>query len=468
MTGIGTFFVISFLQEKSREENHKMNKISRKEKVSYGMGDLACNTIFTVVSSYLMFFYTDIAGIGLGAIGIIMSVSRIVDAVTDPMMGVIVDKTKTKYGKARPYILWMAIPFAIISVLMFRSPDIGENGKFVYALITYILFCCIYTALNIPYTALLSNLTDDVGERLSFNMFKTLGSQIGGFIATGVTLSLAAVLGDGNQERGFSLSIALYGVFAVILLFTCFKNTKERIAAVEDQTSFKDSLKAGIKNKPWIVTCVLCFLAFTGIIMKGSSAMYYAKYYLEQEGIASVLLSISSLVAIPLALVTPAIAKKIGKRNCVLWGNVLLALGTVCTGFAEKNIPMIILFMIIASVGSGIAVSMGFVMVADTVDYSEWMTGVRAQGFFSAAAGFMVKLGMAVAGVVSTAVMAGGGYVENAVQTASSISAIRANYIWIPAVIAVFAAILSLFYDLDKKYGKVVAELHERRKKKEV
>ena len=164
---------------------------------------------------------------------------------------------------------------------------------------------------------------------------------------------------------------------------------------------------------------------------------------------------------------TPAIAKRVGKRNCVLWGNVLLALGTVCVGFAGKNIPLIILFMVIGSIGSGIAISMGFVMIPDTVDYSEWLTGVRAQGFFTAAGGFMVKLGMAVAGVVSAAVMAQGGYVENAVQSASSLAAIRANYIWIPAVIAVIAIVLSLFYDLDKKYDQVIADLRERREQKE-
>lgn len=444
-----------------------MNKISVKEKINYGMGDLACNTIFTVISSYLMFFYTDIAGVGLGAIGIIMSVSRIIDAITDPMMGIAVDKTKTKYGKARPYVLWMAIPFAVISVLMFWSPDIGKNGKFIYALITYILFCCVYTALNIPYSAMLSNLTDDVGERLSFNMFKTLGSQIGGFIATGVTLSLVALLGAGNQKKGFVLCIGLYGVCAVFLLFSCFKNTKERIIPVEDKTSIVDSLKAGLKNRPWIITCILCFLGFTEIIIKGSSAMYFAKYYLEQESTASVLLSITNLVAIPLALVTPGIAKKLGKRNCVVIGNTLLAIGTLCVGFAGKNIPMIILFTVVSSIGSGMAISMGFVMIADTIDYSEWMTGIRAQGFFTAVAGFMVKLGMAVAGVVSAAVMARGGYVENTVQSSSSLAAIRANYIWIPAVIAVIAIVLSLFYDLDKKYNKIIGELHERRQKKE-
>lgn len=443
-----------------------MEQITVKEKVSYGMGDLACNTLFTVVSSYLMFFYTDIAGIGLGAIGIIMLVSRIVDAVTDPMMGAIVDKTNTKYGKARPYVLWMAVPFAIISILMFWSPDTGENGKFWYALISYVMFCVIYTALNIPYTAMLTNLTDEIEERLSFNMFKSIGSQLGGFIATGATLALVAALGGANQKKGFIFTIALYGAAAIFFLFICFKNTTERIAAVEDKTSLKDSFKAGMKNKPWIITCILCFLGFTGIIIKGSSAMYFAKYYLEQESAAAVLLSISNFVSIPLALVTPAIAKKIGKRNCVLWGNVLLALGTICVGLIGRNYALIVLFTVIGAIGNGIAISMGFVMIAETVDYSEWMTGVRAQGLFTAVAGFMVKLGMAVAGAVSAAVMAHGGYVENAVQSASSLAAIRMNYIWIPVGIAAISVVISLFYDLDKKYGQVIAELHERRKQK--
>jgi len=165
-----------------------MNKITMKEKISYGFGDLACNTLFTVISSYLMFFYTDIAGIGLAAVGTIMLVSRVVDAVTDPLMGNIVDRTNTKWGKARPYVLWMAVPFAISGVLMFTVPDLSSQGKFIYALITYVLFCVVYTALNIPYTTMLSNLTDDSGARLSFNMFKMIGSSAGAFIASGVTL----------------------------------------------------------------------------------------------------------------------------------------------------------------------------------------------------------------------------------------------------------------------------------------
>lgn len=441
-----------------------MEKISRKEKVSYGMGDLACNTVFTVVSSYLMFFYTDIAGIGLAAVGTIMMIARIVDAVTDPMMGIIIDKTNTKWGKARPYVLWMAVPFAVISVLMFLSPDVGSTGKFVYALITYVMFCVVYTALNIPYQSMLSNLTDNDGERLSFNMFKQIGSSMGGFVATGFTLFLVAKLGAGNQQKGFPLAIMIYGLVAILLLVTCFKNTRERIAPVNESVSLKDSFRAASKNKPWMILCVLAFLAFTGIIIWGQGAMYFAKYYLGKESAAASLMAIPNLMAIPLAAVTPAIAKRVGKRNCVLGGNILLAASLVGTAFMGKNFVAILMCAVIGALGSGIAIGVSFVMSAEAVDYSEWLTGVRAQGLLTASSGFMVKLGMAVAAAVSAAILASGGYVENAVQTESALTAIRMNYIWVPAGIAVLSSIISLFYDLDKKYESIVDELHERRK----
>lgn len=443
-----------------------MNQISLKEKISYGAGDLACNTMFTAVSSFLMFFYTDIAGIGLAAVGTIMLIARIVDAVTDPLMGLIVDKTNTKWGRGRPYVLWMALPFAIISVLMFMSPDAGTNGKFAYALFTYVMFCVIYTALNIPYTAMLSNLTDNSNERLSFNMYKSIGSAAGGFVATGLTLALANTLGGGNQAKGFPLAIAVFGVVSVLLLVNCFFSTKERIMPKNDGISIMDSMKAVSQNKPWILLCLLAFLGFTGIIIRGQGAMYYAKYYLEQESAATILLSLSNLLSIPMALMVPFVAKKIGKRNCVLVGNLVLGVSYALGGLVGKNFPLVLLFSVIGTMGSNLAIGISFVMSADTVDYSEWKTGIRPQGLQTAGTGFMVKMGMAVAGVVAAAVMAKGGYVENVTQTAESIAAIRMNFVWIPVIISVISIIIALFYDLDKKYDQILKDLHERREEK--
>lgn len=444
-----------------------MKAITTKEKVSYGLGDLACNTMFTAISSFLMFFYTDIAGIGLAAVGTIMLVARIVDAVTDPLMGMIVDKTNTKWGRGRPYVLWMAVPFAIISVLMFLSPDTGSSGKFAYALFTYVMFCVIYTALNIPYTAMLSNLTDSSNERLSFNMFKSIGSAAGGFAATGLTLVLANTLGGGDKAKGFPMAMAVYGVVAIVLLVNCFLNTTERIMPKNDGISVITSIKAVSKNKPWILLCLLVFLAFTGTIIRSQGAIYYAKYYLEQESAATILLSLSNLLSIPMAIMVPFISRKIGKRNCILAGNIVVAISFTLCGLVGKNFPLVLLFSVIGTMGSSLAISISFVMSADTVDYSEWKTGIRPQGLQTAGAGFMVKMGMAVAGVVATSVMAMGGYVENVTQTAESIGAIRMNFVWIPVIIAVISIIIAMFYDLDqKKYDEILTDLHERRAQK--
>lgn len=441
-----------------------MERISLKERFSYGLGDLACNLMFQLITAYLMFFYTDVAGIGLGAISMIMLIARVVDAVTDPMMGVVIDKTHTKWGKARPYILWMAVPFGIISTSMFFVPDFGSTGKFVYALITYILFCIVYTALNIPYSTMLSCMTDDVSDRLSFNMFKSLGASLGGFVVMGVTLALVGFFGQGNQKRGFLGTVMLYAVIGVILLVICFKNTKERIIPESENDSIKDAIKTAVKNKYWLLLCGITFFTFAGMILKNQSTMYYAKYYLHNEGIASLLMTIPTLLSFLMAFVIPALAKRIGKRNCILAGGIATIAGNLVMFFSKTNMAGIIAGTILCGIGLGLGMGVTFVMGAETVDYSEWQTGNRPQGIMTAIMGFGVKLSMAMSGVVGAQILNFGGYVENTEQTESALLAIQMNYIWIPIVFFAVVVVLSLFYDLDKKYETILAEIHERRK----
>lgn len=438
-------------------------RISFKEKFSYGLGDFSCNMLFTLLGSYLMFFYTDVAGIGLASVGIIMLVARVVDAITDPIMGGIIDKTNTKWGKSRPYILFAAIPFGIVSVLTFCSPDLSQNGKFIYALVTYVMFCVMYTALNIPYSTMLCSITDNENDRLSFNMFKTILSSAGSFVATGSTLALVAFFGRGDQGSGFTYTVALYALIAVVLLLICFKNTKERVYPIEEKISFKDSIKAAVKNKPWIILCIIQFLSFTGLFIKNQSTMYYAKYYIGNEGLGPILMSVSGLVSIPVALVVPRLAKKFGKRNCIIIGQILQIIGFFSVYLAKTNEPIIIASTVVSAVGFAICISVGFVMGAETIDYSEWKTGLRPQGILTALIGFMVKLGMAVAGVLSAQILNMGGYVAGAVQSSNAMSAIVASYIWVPIGIAVMIIIVSLFYTLDKEYDTVMSDLQKRR-----
>ena len=242
---------------------------------------------------------------------------------------------------------------------------------FIYALVTYILFCVVYTALNIPYSTMLSNVTDDESERLSFNMFKTIGSNGGGFVATGLTLGLVAAIGRGNQGLGFTGTVAIYAVLGVILLFVCFKNTKERIIPQAENMPVGKSIKVAIQNRPWVVACIIAFLCFTSLIMRNSGAMYYAKYYLENEAAATPLVSIATLLGIPLALVTPVIAKKVGAKRCVFIGALVQALSMAGIYFAGKNLPAIFILTAVGAVGFGIAMGLLFILGAETIDYSE-------------------------------------------------------------------------------------------------
>lgn len=442
-----------------------MEKVTLKEQVSYGLGDLACNTLFTMVSSYMMFFYTDIAGIGLVSVGVISLVARIIDAITDPMMGSVVDRTKTKWGKARPYVKWMAAPMAITAVLMFAVPDAGTSVKYAYAMVTYILFCLAYTGLNIPYSVMMSNMTDKNEERLGFNMFKTIGSNVGAFLANGLTLTLVAVFGSKVQKHGFMGAAAVYGVFAVVLLLICFKNTKERVVPLKDKVSIKESLAAGVKNTPWLITLGLSFCYFLGLLISNQGAVYYAKYYLEDAAFSAKLMSIPSLMAIPVAFLVPAVAKRLGYKYCVVAGNVVWMASLLGIYLSGKNTSMILVCVVIGAVGSKLASGVSFLMSAQTVDYAEWMTGVRPAGFFMAAGGFVVKLSMAASSMIIAFVLQLGGYVQNASQSQESLNAIRFTYMGVPMVIAGVAVVLALFYSLDKKYPQIVKELRERREK---
>ncbi|MGL4335773.1 MAG: MFS transporter [Turicibacter sp.] len=438
-------------------------KISLKEKISYGFGDLASNLLFALTGSYLMYFYTDVAGIGLAAVGTIMLLARVVDAVTDPMMGAIIDKTKSKHGKGRPYLLWMAIPFGLIGALTFFSPDISQQGKVIYAGITYVAFCVIYTAINIPYTSMMSSMTDNEGERLSFNMFKSLGASIGSFIVSGCTLALVAFLGQGNQSKGFTSTVALFGFIGALLFIICFKNTKERVVSRQESVSIKETLKSAKSNTPWMILCLIAFLMFTGMMIKNQTIMYYSQYYLNNAAIAPVLLSIGSFLSIPVALIIPTLAKKIGKRNCIVLGNILVIIGTFAIFLSGVHIPLIFISSVVAGIGQGIALGIIFVMGAEVVDYGEWKTGVRSQGVLTALIGFMVKMGMAVSAALSSFVLAQGGYVPNVVQSESAIGAINFNFIWLPIIISVVLIVISQFYKLDKIYDNVMIELKAKR-----
>lgn len=440
-------------------------KIKLREKISYGGGQfgLAILTVFS--SMYLMYFYTDVVGISVTSVGLIMMIGGIVDAVSNLIMGIIIDKTNTRWGKARPYLLFMTIPFAISGILLFYSPNLGKTGKFIYALATYSIFTIGYTSVGIPLGSMLASLSDKNEDRLSFNMFSTIGSNIAQFIIASLGLVLIGLLGKNSEVSGFFYVSILFAIVSMISCFICFKNTEERIILKQDKFTINDMKKAVTTNLPWLMVFGITLLSFTGNVIRTQATLYFAQYYLQNKNISSVLLTIPTILAIPIAIVTPFLAKKFGKRNLVLVGCIVAILGSVGIYISKTNITAILVMSVISAIGFALVSGITVVLSADVIDYGEWKTGVRAQGILYSLIGTGIKVSLSLSSLITTGILSRGGYVANVEQTKSAMSAISFNYIWLPTILLGATILIASFYKLDKIYNQIIEELHERRKK---
>ncbi|WP_342047949.1 MFS transporter [Bacillus sp. OTU530] len=439
-------------------------QVPLKERISYGLGDTASNLVFTMVSTYLMFFYTDVFGLNVAAVGTLFLVARIIDAFDGPAIGVLIDRTSTKWGKSRPYFLWLAIPFAVVAVLTFMTPDLSPSGKVIYAYATYIVLGIMYAAINIPLSSLLPSLTSSSQERTVVNTFRMVGSQIGALIVNAAVLPLVAFFGKGNQQQGFLYTMILFASIAVVLFFTTFANTKERVQVNGNKPlPFKQGVKALKGNFPWWILLFLNVILFISLVVANQSTMYYFTYNLERVDLVPLLNGLSSVALVGIIAV-PFLAKKLGKRNTLLLGFIISSLGQIILylGSESVTIPMIITGRVLGMVGFGLVGGLKFAMIADTVDYGEWKSGVRAPGLLMAASTFGVKFGMGIGGAIGAWVLSAGGYVANQKQSASALSAIEFNFVWLPLICYIIGIIAVLFYRLDKEEAKITQDLAER------
>ena len=259
-------------------------KLSIKEKVGYGLGDTASNIYFQMFVNFLLFFYTDVFGIPAAAAGTMLMVSRITDAFTDPTMGIIADRTNTKWGKYRPYLIWISVPLAILGVLTFITPDMSVSGKIIYAYFTYILIMVAYTAINIPYSALMGVISPSTEERTSVSTFRFVLAFAGAFIVQGLTLPLVEFFGGGNQAVGFPFAMGLFGVLATIMFYITFITTKERVAVPAHQkTNLKDDLKDLLKNRPWMILLIMGVFTLAYVIVRMGTICITLNIMLEMK-----------------------------------------------------------------------------------------------------------------------------------------------------------------------------------------
>ena len=343
-------------KEQASAKQSLTEKISTKEKVSYGCGDLASNLILVLTSTFVAYFYTDALGLNAAIIGSIMMFSRFADGVTDMLMGYVMDRVKTKYGKARPWLLWLAIPIAVACVLVFLVPNTGTVGKYVYVTITYNLVTTfLYTMINIPYGALTSLMSRDQGQRTVINVFRMFMAQVGSLIINASTLPLVNKMGGSSNQKSWIIVSAIYAVIAAILFLVCFKNTKERVTVSSEQkedVNFVQSLKLIFKNSQWLLLCGIWITMCLGMGASGAVGTYYAKYILMNENMAGFISSVSIIPVLVLMPFCVPLSLKYGKRNVALVGTFFSLVGQLLMVINPTNATWLLVCSLIKGVGS--------------------------------------------------------------------------------------------------------------------
>lgn len=450
------------------EEERSLGFITR---VAYGCGDTACNVVYGMVGTILTLFYTDYIGIPAASIAIIMLVSRVFDGVSDFIMGFIVERTHTKWGQSRPYVLWMAIPYAIAGILLFTVPHTTQNLQFIYIFITYNLCTTvIYTALNLPYGSLSAMMTRSSHERDLLSVFRMGMAPFGRILVVSATLPLVKLLG--NNQRGWILAMTLWCVIAVLLLLFCFARCKETVVIPardqsEEKTPFGKSIKAIVTN-PYFWACLvvwMCMTSYTTVI--GTVLPYYCKYILGNDTtMYSMLYVAETAVTIICTFLCAFLVKRYGKRNLILAGIILALASQIIFCMASHNFTVLLITTIIRGIGVSPLFALLFGMVGDAVEYGQWKTHLRQESLMFSAGSVGNKIGIGIVGAVTTGLLDWSGYISSTtggeVQPDSALAMITNLYKFAPMILFVGVMIVMLLYKLDKQYPDIMKELKDR------
>ena len=441
-------------------------RISFGEKVGYSLGDAASNLYWKAFEFYLMIFYTDVFGISAAAIGTMLLVTRLADAVADPVMGSIADRTRTRWGHFRPYLIWFAIPLAVAGVLTFSTPNLSGGGKVVYAYITYSLLMFLYTAVNIPYTALMGVMTSNSLERTAISSIRFIGAFSAGIFVQYLTPTFVRLFGKGNDVLGWQLTMVLYGILAVAMLILCFATTRERVASPPQQKSdLNGDLKVLVGSRSWQVLVGVLLLVLAAFAIKGSDSAYYFKYFVHNEKLLPPFLVSNGLAFVAAVSLASYLAKIFGKKALFMFA--IGAGGLVIGGFwmvGPTDIAAIFALQIVSSFIIGFNSPLVFAMFADVADEAEWRAGRRNTGLVFASAIFSTKAGWAIGAWMFGLLLSYFGYLPNVEQTARSLLGIVLATSWVPCVLLLAAALLMQLYPLtEAQMVKIESDLQARR-----
>ena len=445
-------------------------KLAVKEKVGYALGDTAANFIFQTMVMFQLAFYTDTFGITAAAAGTLLVVVRVWDAIFDPVMGVVADRTKTRWGKFRPWILWTAVPFGIMGFLAFVTPDFSPGGKLVYAYCTYIVLMMVYSANNLPYSALSGVMTGDLGERTSLSSYRFVFAMIAQLIIQGLALPMVSYFGAGNSATGYQYTMAIFSTLAVVLFFITFATTRERIQPdPEQKASVRQHYGDLAKNGPWLAMFALTLILFITLAMRGSVVFYYFRYYVNTPnyeylfGVFNVLGTASTIVGI---FFSKGLAMRFGKRNVFIGG--LAGTALFCALFVvlpPDAIPFMFAAEMLRQFVYGFTIPLLWAMMADVADYSEWKNRRRATGIVFSAIVFALNAGLGFGGAITGYLLSAYGYVPNAAQSASALGGIVMTMSIYPAITFALCIVCLFFYRINKQAEiQITSELTERRK----
>jgi GPH family glycoside/pentoside/hexuronide:cation symporter len=453
-------------------------KLSVVEKVGFSLGDAASNIFFQTFILFITIFYTDVFGLSAGSVALMFLITKVWDAVNDPMMGMIADRTQTRWGKFRPYLLWFAIPFGVVGVLTFTTPDFSPAGKLIYAYVTYTLLMMAYTVVNVPYSALMGVMTPNSNERTVLASFRFFAAFLATLLVQYSVLRMVERFGGGNAAVGWQWAMTVLSALAVVLLFITFATTKERVHPPQGQkTSLKQDLADLFTNVPWVLIGSATVFQLIYICMRGGAIAYYFKYFVKGQEVLSFglvpyekLLStflVAGTVATILGVVlTTRISKVLGKSlaYALFLGVAGVSSGTIYF-LGPQNVVLMFVLQIITSFSVGPVSVLQWSIYTDAADYGEWKKGRRATGLVMSASLFALKLGIAL-GVSALAWILGAyGFAANQEQTAKGLQGIRTVMSIYPAIFALLGMIFMFFYPLNKsRMAQVESELIERRK----
>ncbi len=429
-------------------------KIGWLEKIGYAGGDFGSCLYFGIFMSFLAYFYTDVFGISAAAVGTMIFVTRTWDWINDPIMGMLADRTKSKHGKFRPWLLWVLPFWMILGVLTFTTFDLSTNGKIIYAYVTYTLLTMAYTAINVPYSALMGVMTSRSDQRTVLASVRFVGAFAGTSVVNATMLGLVAFLGQGNEQRGFMLTVIVYAFLSASAFVFTFLTAKERVVALSSQkTSVLKDLGAAARNIPWIVLMFISIMTIMWIAIRGGATIHYFKYVVGSEHWGSLYLTIGTFVQIFGVMMTKKISEWLGgKKRAYIILNLANAAFLAAFYFIPiDNITLIMIHTGVSAFTTAPLMALFWSMIADTADYGQWKFGQRTTGLIFSTGTFSMKIGWSIGPAISLWLLSYFGFVANQDQTPETIQGLRYIMSFIPAAVAVLAAGVVLLYGINNK-----------------